>query len=158
MTHPDRWRDGTPGIFLGLRGLGQDINRVIIQFTRHGAPPVKPEVVIAGEYEESSFYRQLVHTATNVTNVMSKFGWDDGALADNQELDAALFFFTISLSKIRKQSGPEEARKMLDAAIDKIGKSDFFQTLPDGELKKTQWEVVLRENFTQAMEQRKNRR
>lgn len=141
----NRYEYHEPGFFVGLRGMAdQAIKKITIQFVRGGAPPTKPEVVVYGEYEEDQLYRRLSELTTRVTAAMSECKWDQSLLDSSNQMDTALLGFTTQLQKIRKQKGEGVALKMLDATLDKIGKTDFFRTLPDADIIKPQWEETLR--------------
>ncbi len=157
MSRPDRWKDGTPNILVRLQGLGQDISKVVIYLSRHGAPPVKPEVVVANEYIEDPLFTRLFDITTRVTGVMSECKWDDSLLDTSAQMDTALLGFTTQLQKIRKQKGEETAGKMLDAALEKIEKTNFMQSLPDKDIVVPHWREALRTHFDLAMHPPKRR-
>lgn len=144
----DRWKEG---IFVGLQNLSQAIDRVVIYLRRPGTPPIKPTVSVSGEYAKDPLYHQLETSVTKVTNVMSQCGWDEGSLSEDSLLDRTFSEYAIVLKKIRKQKGEPETQRMLDAAIDKIGSSHFFQTLPDADFVKPRWEETLRTHFNLAL-------
>lgn len=147
------WQDGTPGVFLGLRGLGQEIKRVVIELAHYGAPPVKPEVIVLGKEANDPLYDNLYNSVIGITSVMSETGWDAGVMGqDNPTFDSALESFNEIARTIDKERGRKEAEKMLNTATEEVGRSAFFRDLQDAKNKKEQLKRTLHFHFQQLFD------
>ena len=134
-------------LHIDLGGLGQQVKRVIVELTRPGAPAVKPDIVISGEYEENPLFARLYNSITRITDVMSQYNWDPALLAEISDMDIPLDSFSNHLKRIHKEKGQDQTRKMLDAAMEKLWKTEFFIKLPDGERKREQVRMTLNKHF-----------
>lgn len=139
-------------LHINLGGLNQAVEKVVVHLTRRGAPPVKPEVVIARQYETNPMYGDLYKSVVRITDIMSQINWDPALFADHSEMDIALERFGGQLKIIDKEKGRAEAQKMLIAALHKLRGTQYFANLPDGELKQEQVRMTLNKHFADTFD------
>jgi len=107
--------------------------------------------------EADPLYMSLYNSVLGVTNAMSQNNWDTNLSGTHSDMDGPIDVFVHNLHSIDKEKGREEAQKMLNAVIDKIGKSDFFLSLPDRENKEKQLKRTLNMYFHLAFDTQQNK-